>query len=87
MLLGSGLDEDVLDSLSHVDLLEHLVALVDDEEPEFVEREFVLLDQVQGSAWGPNDDVWGHGLELEDLLVDIDPTVDRLDSKSHDVLT
>jgi hypothetical protein len=50
-------------------VFKHLVALVEHEVAQVVELDYVFVDEVQGPAGGPDEDVGRIGLELE--LLDV----------------
>mmetsp|Transcript_39396 Transcript_39396/g.51560 ORF Transcript_39396/g.51560 Transcript_39396/m.51560 type:complete len:390 (+) Transcript_39396:638-1807(+) len=60
--------EDLLDVAAHVDILEHLIALVENEHLQVVQVQGLVLGQVQDTAWGAHDDVGSVGA-LQQLLL------------------
>ena len=63
--------EDLLDVGAHLDVVEHLVALVDHKVAQRPELEVALLGQLLDAARRADDDVWRGG-PLEDVLVLLD---------------
>lgn len=60
--------EDLLDVLSHVEVVDHGVAFVEHEEAEFVELKLSsLADEVLQPAWSSHDDVWLHCADRLDV--------------------
>lgn len=57
---------------SHIWLIKHLVALVQDKYLQIVKgKGLYILDQVQDTAWGSNDNMWSiFSLENLDILWD-----------------
>ena len=66
--LRVGAHENTLNLLSHIDLVEHLIALIQHEYLKVLEVESLLLDQGEDTSGSTNDDVrWFQS--LEDLLI------------------
>ncbi len=72
LLLMRGHLEDLLDISSHVQLLKHLVAFVEDEVLDFLEVEGLASRQSEDPAWGSHNDLRGvfgeHALVVADGL-------------------
>lgn len=68
--------EDALDVAAHVELLEHLVALVEHELLQLRDVEHLLVDERQDAAGRADDDVRLVVLERLDVLVDVDAAVE-----------
>mmetsp|Transcript_9687 Transcript_9687/g.26196 ORF Transcript_9687/g.26196 Transcript_9687/m.26196 type:complete len:227 (-) Transcript_9687:109-789(-) len=67
LLLLRRLDEDLLDVLAHVELVQALVALVQDELRELVELQVLLARQAEHAARGANEDM--RAIVLQHLLI------------------
>lgn len=68
--------EDALDVAAHVELLEHLVALVEHKLLELGDVEVLLVDERQHAAGRADDDVRLVVLERRDVLLDADAAVE-----------
>lgn len=79
--------EDVLDVRAHVDILENLIALVEDEHLEVVQFKGSILGEMEDTAWGADNDVRSVGA-LEHLLLLLErlTTQDALSSNVGDEL-
>mmetsp|Transcript_3033 Transcript_3033/g.8215 ORF Transcript_3033/g.8215 Transcript_3033/m.8215 type:complete len:398 (-) Transcript_3033:169-1362(-) len=79
LLVVRGELEDLLDVGPHVELLEHLVALVKNEVPDVVELQVAILSQSLHPSWGSDHDVWRARLQVLLLRLDADSTEDGAD--------
>ena len=78
--------EDVLHVTAHVQRLEHLVALIQDEALEAVQLQVLLLNELQDASWSPNNDVGHLGLEEGLVLRNGDTAKEHLDTDLLQVL-
>jgi len=67
LLLVWGRSEDLLNVATHVKLLQHLVALVENEMLHVLQAQLLALDESEQTTWSSDDDVRAVG--FQNLLV------------------
>lgn len=86
LLLVGGVAEDLLHISTHVELLEHLVALVEHKMFDVLQLELARPDQGQNSARGANDHVWTAALQQFLVVADVHATEENANSHRLQVL-
>mmetsp|Transcript_72534 Transcript_72534/g.204553 ORF Transcript_72534/g.204553 Transcript_72534/m.204553 type:complete len:203 (-) Transcript_72534:224-832(-) len=86
LLLLWGLNEDLLNVLTHVELVHALVALVEDELSELVQLQALLPDQGEQPSWSSDEDVGAAVLQHLLVLGDGDTTVHYASLHGREIL-
>lgn len=78
--------EDGLNVATHLELLEHLIALIQNEALQAIQLQLLLVHQLKDTTWGTNNNVWSLSLEQLAMLGNWDTTEEHLDLDLWQVL-